>query len=134
MIPAEVIMKLATLGLDERQAEAVATMLADVEAATLSQAEEGLEKSREKARARWRKWVGRLDVPRSEWIGLSELIKQRDNYTCVYCGETEGTLDCDHVVPLSRGGTSIPDNLVTACRACNGGKSGRTPEQWRGLQ
>jgi len=34
------------------------------------------------------------------------------------------TLEVDHVVPRSRGGTDDPENLVTSCQDCNRGKSG----------
>jgi hypothetical protein len=52
MIPSKVMAKLATLGLSEEQAIAVASMLTEVEEATAGQAEAG----KEKARARWRRW------------------------------------------------------------------------------
>ncbi len=59
-IPTAVLLKLATLGLSEAQAEAVASMLSAVEVATKadtkSESEAGIEAGREKARARWRKW------------------------------------------------------------------------------
>jgi 5-methylcytosine-specific restriction endonuclease McrA len=42
-----------------------------------------------------------------------------------------GTLTCDHVIPVSRGGSSTLDNLVTACLACNLAKSTMTPKEWR---
>jgi 5-methylcytosine-specific restriction endonuclease McrA len=35
----------------------------------------------------------------------------------------------DHVVPRSQGGTTVWDNVVTACRDCNHRKGGRTPDQ-----
>ena len=35
----------------------------------------------------------------------------------------------DHVVPVSQGGRTTPDNLVTACWPCQFGKGGYTPEQ-----
>lgn len=56
MIPASVLMKLATLGLDAERAEAVATMLSEVESATRSEAEAVVEKSREKTRLRVQNW------------------------------------------------------------------------------
>lgn len=55
-IPTSVLVKMASLGLSAEQAEAVAAMLSDVEAATLETLESAQEKSKEKARARWRKW------------------------------------------------------------------------------
>lgn len=53
-------------------------------------------------------------------------ILRRDNFACRYCGATaEGgaILQIDHVVPRSRGGKDVPQNLLTACRDCNSGKS-----------
>jgi hypothetical protein len=54
-IPTEVIMKMATIGLSEEQAKAVADMLTAVETATAAASEAG----KEKARARWRNWKER---------------------------------------------------------------------------
>lgn len=56
MIPASVLIKMATIGLSPEQAEAVAGMLSEVEAATLSSADEKQEAGKERARARWRRW------------------------------------------------------------------------------
>ncbi len=56
-------------------------------------------------------------------------ILRRDNFTCRYCGHvaTKGSgLHVDHKVPRSKGGSDHPSNLVTACKACNLGKSNRT--------
>jgi len=52
-------------------------------------------------------------------------ILRRDNYTCRYCGASapDVKLTIDHVVPTTLGGSDEPPNLVTACEACNGGKS-----------
>jgi 5-methylcytosine-specific restriction endonuclease McrA len=35
----------------------------------------------------------------------------------------------DHVLPLSKGGTNEPENIVAACFRCNSTKRDRTPEQ-----
>jgi 5-methylcytosine-specific restriction endonuclease McrA len=43
----------------------------------------------------------------------------RDGWACVYCGAATGRLTLDHVVPRSRGGESIWENVVTACAPCN---------------
>ena len=53
-------------------------------------------------------------------------ILERDGFMCIYCGKngTEGTLHVDHVVPVSKGGETTEDNLVTACVECNLGKHG----------
>lgn len=54
------------------------------------------------------------------------VVLARDGFRCTYCGRdaSDGVaLEVDHIVPQSRGGTDHADNLVTACRDCNGGKS-----------
>lgn len=50
----------------------------------------------------------------------------RDKYTCQYCGVRTTDLTIDHVIPRSRGGPHSWDNLVSACRACNHRKGGKT--------
>lgn len=34
-------------------------------------------------------------------------------------------LEVDHIIPVTKGGTSEPDNLQALCNECNGGKSNR---------
>jgi DnaD/phage-associated family protein len=58
----------------------------------------------------------------------SSEILARDNHTCVYCGATSN-LCVDHIYPITLGGTDDELNLATACKQCNSGKAGRTPEQ-----
>jgi len=57
----------------------------------------------------------------------------RDSHLCLYCGGefAEGMLTRDHVTPLSRGGRDGWSNVLSACRACNTRKGGRTPEEAR---
>ena len=57
----------------------------------------------------------------------------RDRQVCAYCG---GRFDFDeltreHIVPVSRGGQDTWMNCITACRACNGHKGNRKPEEAR---
>lgn len=56
-------------------------------------------------------------------------ILRRDNHACRYCGATAPNvkLNVDHVIPTSLGGSDKPDNLVTACADCNGGKTSSMP-------
>ncbi len=57
----------------------------------------------------------------------------RDKYRCQYCGRkgTAFDLTLDHIVPRSRGGRSLAENLCAACRACNNRKGDRTPDEAR---
>ena len=58
-------------------------------------------------------------------------LLRRDRHTCAYCGEVfrEEDLQCEHVVPESRGGAWSWRNIVCACAGCNGRKGARTPEE-----
>jgi len=60
-------------------------------------------------------------------------LLRRDRMTCAYCGLRfpERDLQCEHIVPDSRGGAWSWMNLVTACAWCNGRKAARTPEEAR---
>ncbi|GAB4356212.1 MAG: HNH endonuclease [Gammaproteobacteria bacterium] len=55
----------------------------------------------------------------------------RDQHMCMYCGTQleNSLLTRDHIVPVSRGGKDTWCNVVTACRACNTRKGGRTAEE-----
>jgi 5-methylcytosine-specific restriction endonuclease McrA len=47
----------------------------------------------------------------------------------MYCGTTTGRLTLDHVVPRSRGGGSVWENVVTSCAPCNMRKGNRLPDE-----
>jgi 5-methylcytosine-specific restriction endonuclease McrA len=73
------------------------------------------------------KTVGRKKVVKFSRIN----VYTRDNYTCQYCGKRKlmEDLNYDHIVPRSQGGTTVWENIATACYICNGLKRNRTPEQ-----
>jgi 5-methylcytosine-specific restriction endonuclease McrA len=58
-------------------------------------------------------------------------LLRRDRHTCAYCAEVfhERDLQCEHVLPESRGGPWTWTNLVSACAVCNNRKAARTPEE-----
>ena len=60
-----------------------------------------------------------------------QLVLLRDGETCQYCGCQPGRaeLTLDHVIPRAHGGQTSWENVVAACRSCNGFKADRTPEQ-----
>jgi len=64
---------------------------------------------------------------------LDDLIRihRRQRDLCFWCGgRLHGLYEPEHVIPLSRGGSDYPENLVVSCRKCNVSKSGRTPVEW----
>ncbi len=55
------------------------------------------------------------------------LIMRRDGFRCKICGNVQDvskgiTLHIDHIVPYSKGGETVFDNLQTLCSKCNIGK------------
>jgi HNH endonuclease len=55
-------------------------------------------------------------------------VMKRDNFSCRACGASPAlrpglSLHVDHIMPWSRGGETIDENLQTLCEACNLGKS-----------
>ena len=73
--------------------------------------------------------VSYVRVPQSVKRRISRrALFARDGWRCVYCGASGGRLTLDHVVPRSKGGESIWENVVTACAPCNLRKGDRSLE------
>lgn len=52
---------------------------------------------------------------------------------CAYCGCTprrNQRLTKDHLRPLSEGGTTVPENIVPACKSCNSSKGVEDFKVW----
>ena len=61
---------------------------------------------------------------------LREFIKARDHFTCCNCGNSTSIepnllLEIDHIIPVSKGGRTVEDNLQTLCWKCNRAKSNK---------
>jgi hypothetical protein len=78
-----------------------------------------------------------IDGPRFRFRGTEDrvaltrsMLFARDRHVCAYCGGRFGaaSLEMEHVIPSSRGGHTIWQNVVSACRSCNQRKGNRTPE------
>lgn len=61
---------------------------------------------------------------------VKDLIKKQGR-NCKYCGVFLKKFSIDHFIPLSRGGTNWPENLVLACCSCNSRKHTKMPWEWR---
>ena len=69
-------------------------------------------------------------VPRSASRKISRrALFARDEWQCVYCGQSGVRLTLDHVVPRSRGGDSVWENVVTSCAPCNMRKGNRLVDE-----
>ena len=72
----------------------------------------------------------------SNQLGLqevtAEVIGQRFGlfgHVCAYCGAS-GELHVDHFIPIAKGGSHAPENIVPACPSCNRRKNASEPEHW----
>lgn len=55
----------------------------------------------------------------------SNSLLYRDKKTCAYCGKTitsEKEASKDHVIPQSKGGKTVWENILLACKPCNNSK------------
>jgi len=75
---------------------------------------------REKARAR--------TLRESPWWK-----RKKSRGVCHYCGGRfkPSELTMDHIIPIIRGGRSVKENLVPACKDCNSKKKHMLPMEWQ---
>ena len=73
---------------------------------------------------------GRDRPPAAEWAVTRARIFARDDYTCTYCWKRGVKLQCDHIVPVARGGSHDDNNLTTACEPCNRSKAAKLLSEW----
>jgi 5-methylcytosine-specific restriction endonuclease McrA len=59
-------------------------------------------------------------VTAEDWL---EIVAQHKN-RCYYC-KKKRILTLDHVIPISKGGLHVKENIVPACRSCNSKKKDR---------
>lgn len=64
---------------------------------------------------------------------LAKKVFGHNEHRCFYCGESQ-ELTMDHVLPRSRGGHKIIENLKAACKSCNNVEKGdMTIEEYRDM-
>ena len=77
-------------------------------------------------------WAG-IDIPQGKprpqkkkpiKQSLRTKVFERDAYRCKFCDDWHG-LTVDHIIPESKGGTLVMDNLQTLCKSCNSKKGNR---------
>jgi 5-methylcytosine-specific restriction endonuclease McrA len=90
------------------------------------------ESNREKIIADTEKRRARMLGAEGEFTGhdIIALIKSFGR-VCYYCGVRLKRYQVDHFIPLARGGSNWPDNLVLSCQPCNGSKGAKMPWDWQ---
>jgi hypothetical protein len=66
-----------------------------------------------------------------KWYQIIRRIFKRDNYICQYCGQVGDMLECDHIMPISKGGINDEKNLITACLKCNRQKKDKMVKEFK---
>ena len=61
---------------------------------------------------------------------VREVLLEKWNRICAYCGAKEVPLEIDHIDPRSKGGSDRISNLTLACHACNQKKGSRPVEEF----
>lgn len=74
------------------------------------------------------KKVGELKSSRVISDKLRYQVLKRDSFKCCACGASPAKdpsveLHIDHIIPWSKGGETVEENLQTLCSKCNLGKS-----------
>ena len=61
---------------------------------------------------------------------VREYLLEKWGRACVYCGATHVSLEVEHIVPKSRGGSNRISNLTLACEPCNRKKNQQTAAEF----
>jgi 5-methylcytosine-specific restriction endonuclease McrA len=70
-----------------------------------------------------------LELNCNRYLILPKEIKKLRNSPCNSCGSKE-SIQIDHVIPLSRGGSHGIGNLQPLCKSCNISKNARFMTEW----
>ena len=80
----------------------------------------------------------------ANWQGMNWIRQEkrlaiyiRDNFICMHCGMDLRTIqpgdgiriELDHVIPASKGGSNMANNLITSCSACNAQRGNKDIEE-----
>jgi len=82
----------------------------------------------------WGRWVHedvRANPGQVNWFDFDwqlKCVKSISDGACAYCGAEATGLD--HIVPVSKGGENVAENLVPACTWCNSSKGVRTAREF----
>jgi hypothetical protein len=79
-----------------------------------------------KQKYRTRRAEADFDFTFDDWEDCKDYFNQR----CCYCGCKPKVLHKEHVIPLSKGGTTTVDNILPACGSCNSSKHDLNLKIW----
>lgn len=68
-----------------------------------------------------------------EGYEIREYLSEKFRHKCCYCGIEQGQgrkFEVEHIIPVSRGGTSRVSNLAWSCHDCNQEKGSMTAEEY----
>lgn len=71
-----------------------------------------------------------LDYPLitfEEWVMLVNMF----DGMCSYCGIVPPKLTMDHIIPISKGGRHVMENITPSCLSCNNSKGATDAQQFR---
>jgi len=89
---------------------------------------EGREKVRAKVRRRRARQKGAQGHHTAKDVMVAMGVQQG---RCFYCeADVSAKYTVDHLIPLIRGGTDGPENIVISCANCNFRKADKTPEEF----
>ena len=60
-------------------------------------------------------------LTQQQWAEIIRLSKGK----CYWCGKKVGEITQDHVIPLSKGGLHVAENVVASCLSCNCSKGAK---------
>jgi len=84
--------------------------------------DESYKRKRKEHRDKYRRGVEAVPLE------AEEILFEDFDGQCAYCGD--GAETWDHIVPVSKGGRTTPDNIVPACRRCNSSKKAQDVFRW----
>lgn len=108
----------------------------DIELMKISDPDSWIEKPKENVEFRNKKLenlslheIGKIDPELEQWLRDQAFAKAKNTdgeYECAICGVAHRSrvyFQVDHIVPMNRGGKTVPENLQILCRKCNAKKS-----------
>lgn len=93
-----------------------------------------LEFNRLKGRAKASRYYARKRLAVGTYTAADiQLQLKSQRGLCWHCGKPVGdTYQADHLIPLSRGGSNAPENIVISCAVCNQSRGAKLPQEWNG--